>query len=184
MTVPNISEFRAKLKYGGARPSLFTVTVTNPAVGGIDADLTFKCHAASLPAWSLTSIPVAYQGRSIKVAGNRSFADWGISIYNDEDFGTRDKFEIWSNAINSLEGNVRTFQTSEQSLYKSVAEVTQLSQTGQPLRTYKMNGIWPTTVGEIALEWSQEGQIQAFPVTFSLDYFYIGNSVTGNGGGL
>ncbi len=184
MTIPNIAEFRSALKYGGARPSLFTVTVTNPAVGGIDTDLTFKCHTASLPAWTVNPIPVSYQGRVIKVAGSRTFADWTVSIYADEDFGTRDKLETWSNAINSLEGNVRTFATSEQALYKSVADVVQLSQTGQPLRAYKMNGIWPTQVSELQLDWSQGEAIHTFQVTFSLDYFYVGTSITGNGGGL
>lgn len=183
MTVPNISEFRAKLKYGGARPSLFTVMITNPAVGGVDSDLSFMCHSASLPSWDLTAIPVAYQGRTIKVAGNRTFNDWTINVYNDENFIIRDAMETWSNTINSLEGNVRTFQTSEQALYKSVADVTQMSQTGANLRTYKMNGIWPVTVGDIQLGWDQDTQIETFPVTFAIDYFYIDKSTTGDGGG-
>lgn len=182
MAVPNISEFRAKLKFGGARTNLFKVKITNPAVGGVDSDLAFRATSTDLPAWTVTPIQVFYHGRSIKVAGNRQFADWTVNIINDEDFNLRNAFETWSNKINSVEGNVRTFGTSEQSLYKSIGEVTQMSQTGADLRTYRMNGIFPIDVGQIAVDWSNDN-VQYFPVTFSLDYFTIETSATGNAGG-
>lgn len=182
MAVPNISEFRAKLKYGGARTNLFQVKITNPAVGGVDTDLAFRATSTELPDWTLTKIPVFYQGRSINVAGNRQFNDWTINVINDEDFALRDQFETWSNRINKLEGNVRDFPTSEQATYKSIGEVIQLSQTGKPLRSYRMNGIFPVTVGQIQMDWAQDS-VQYFPVSFAIDYYTIETSVTGTGGG-
>ena len=182
MALPNISEFRAKLKYGGARNNLFYVKITNPVVGGVDSELSFKCHAASLPAWEQTAIQVPYMGRQIKVAGNKTFGDWNVSIYNDEDFAQRDALETWSNRINSLEGNVRTLASSEQALYKSVAEVIQVSQTGKPLRSYKFSGIFPTQISPIQLEWGDDN-VERFDVTFSIDYFYVDNTTTGTAGG-
>jgi uncharacterized protein YlzI (FlbEa/FlbD family) len=58
----------------------------------------------------------------MKVAGDRTFAEWTVTIINDEDFLIRNAMEEWSNQINRLQRNVR-----EIGRYKSVAQVTQFS---------------------------------------------------------
>lgn len=178
----NINDFRAALKFGGARSSLFKVKITNPITTVADADLTMKCQAASLPGWNNQAIEVYYYGRSIKVAGNRSFQDWSTTIINDEDFKIRNALETWSNAINTLEGNIRNLPSSEQALYKSTAEVTQMSQTGLELRTYKFSGIFPNGISAINGDWGSTS-VETFDVNWSYDYFFLEPGPTGNAGG-
>ena len=109
----NISSFKSQGPiFGGARPSLFSVTMTPPAGGGAlnpagMNQLRFMCKAASLPEAQVSSIEIGYFGRKIKVAGERAFQDWQITVINDEDFAIRSMLESWSNGINTLESNIR-----------------------------------------------------------------------------
>ena len=108
----NIAAFKANgLVYGGARPSLFNVFLSVPAGIGIDLvsvdKFRFVCRAAEMPESTISNIEIPYFGRRIKVAGERSFADWSVTVMNDEDFAVRGMLEAWSNAINRIVANVR-----------------------------------------------------------------------------
>lgn len=179
----DINEFRAALKYGGARSSKFEIRVTNPITNVADQRLSLMARAAQLPASNLNMIEVFHMGRPIKVPGNRTYEDWTTTVINDEDFAIRNSIETWSNAINGFQTNIRKLPTSEQSLYKSTADVIQYSQTGQVLRTYRFIGIWPLNVATIELDWSNEA-VEEFQVTWAYDYFILGDTVTGDAGGL
>jgi len=179
----NINEFRSALKYGGARTSLFEVRITNPVFGGADRVSPFMVKAAQLPSFNLNQIEVFHFGRSIKVPANHTYEDWTTTIINDEDFSVRNAIEAWSNMINGPETNIRKLPTSEQSQYKSIADVTQFSQTGQPLRSYRFIGIWPTNISSIELDWGNEA-VQEFQVTWAYDYWVVGDSITGDAGGV
>ena len=62
----------------------------------------FLCKAAQLPASTVAEIPVPFRGRILKVAGDRTFEPWTVTIINDEDFNLRSAFEGWMNSINDL----------------------------------------------------------------------------------
>lgn len=172
----NIQDFKSNLKYGGARTSLFSVQITNPANTIADLQTPFFIKAASLPGININPLSVSYFGRPIKLAGNREFEDWNVTVINDEDFKIRNAMEQWSNSINGFETNVRKFPTSEHSQYKSTATITQFSQTGSALRTYKFIGIFPTNIAAIEMDWENES-VQNFGVTFSIDYWVVDSSI-------
>ena len=81
----NINEIKSQLALGGARPSLFQVTLTNPVNAAADLKFPFMCRAAQMPASTLGLIEVPYFGRKIKIAGDRTFAEWTVTCINDED---------------------------------------------------------------------------------------------------
>jgi hypothetical protein len=64
-----------------------------------------------------------------------------------------------------------------------VAQVTQFSKDGSKLRTYEFNGIFPSNISPIEMDWSTTDQIELFQVTFQYDYWTVGDSVTGDAGG-
>lgn len=179
----NVNEFSGALKAGGARNSLFQVQITNPINGVADVQVPFLCKAAQIPAATLGVVEVPYFGRTVKVAGNRTFAEWAPTIINDEDFAIRNAMEQWSNSINSFQGNLRNTGGSAPSLYKANAQVLQYSQTGDVLREYNFVGIFPTEVSTIDLAWETEG-IQEYTVTFQYDYWEVSGGTTGNAGGI
>jgi hypothetical protein len=174
----NINEMRSQLTFDGARQNLFQVQINNPANSSGDAKTRFMCQAAQMPGSDLGVIPVFYFGRQMKLAGDRTFAEWTVTIINDEDFLIRNAMEEWSNQINRLQRNVR-----EIARYKSVAQVTQFSKDGSKLRTYEFNGIFPSNISPIEMDWSTTDQIELFQVTFQYDYWNVSDSVTGDAGG-
>jgi hypothetical protein len=179
----NINEMRAQMALGGARPSLFQVQITNPVDPSGDLKLPFMCRASGLPPWQTGVVPVSYFGRRINLAGVRQFEPWTVTIYNDEDFIIRNAMEGWNNAQNTLEGNIANFGSASPNEYKSQATVTQLGKTGNVIRVYQFNGIFPVSVSGIELDWANGDAIEEFQVTFSLDDFFVAGGVTGNAGG-
>lgn len=174
----NINEMKSQLVYGGARQNLFQVQIDNPANGSAYLKTPFMVTSAQIPSSDLGVIPVFYFGRAMKLAGDRTFPDWTVTIINDEDFLIRNAMEEWSNRINRLERNVR-----EINRYKSTASVTQYAKDGTKIRTYEFSGLFPSNISPIELDWSTTDQIESFQVTFQYDYWKVGNSATGNAGG-
>lgn len=179
----NINEMRAQLTGGGARPSQFQVQITNPVNNSGDLKTPFMVQASSLPASTMGSVPVPYFGRTINVAGDRTFAEWNVTVINDEDFLIRNALEEWSQNINFHQQNTNGFGTSNPSAYKSQATVTQFGKNGQILRTYRFAGLWPLNIAEIGVDWSATDDIERFDVTFQYDWWTVTGGVTGNAGG-
>ena len=179
----NINEIRSNLALGGQRPTLFQVEMTNPANSAGDIKTPFLVRASQVPASTLGFIEIPYFGRKVKIAGDRTFAEWNVTVMNDEDFLIRNAMEEWMNEINSHLGNVRGFGSAADLNYKSTAEVTQFSKTGVPLRKYKFNGIFPVNLTEMEVDWNATDLIQEFQVTFQYDWWEISGGSTGNAGG-
>jgi hypothetical protein len=178
----NINLFAGALKLGGARTSLFQVNITNPANGAADIQVPFLARAAQIPAATIAPLDVPYFGRQLRLAGNRTFADWTATIINDEDMQIRNAMEEWSNSINGFQDNLRKFGASSPALYKSTAQVTQFSKTGVPVRVYNMVGIFPTEISAIEMDWGTDA-VSEFTCTFTYDYWEVSGGITGNAGG-
>lgn len=178
----NVQNFRASMVADGARASLFDVQLTFPlaiasggsapgSFGSAQQQVTFRARSSSLPGDSVTSIGVNYFGREIKLAGNRSFADWSFVVIQDEDFVLRNSFERWMSGINSHVGNLRTPSLlSGDGGYQQDAYVTQYGKTGDIIKVYKMVGCFPTDVSAIDLDWGSEA-IEEFTVTFAYQWW-------------
>lgn len=178
----NINTFKQRgLVYGGARPSLFNVFLSVPQGIGIDnvsADkFRFVCRTAELPASDVTSFDIPYFGRKIKLAGDRTFTDWSVTVMNDEDFAVRSMFETWSNAINRMVANVRDPVISAEQ-YKADLEVIQYSKDGSEIRSYEIIGAFPTQIGAISLDWDSANSIETFTVNFAYDYWTPGTETS------
>lgn len=170
----NVTEFRANLLGDGARPNLFQVSLTFPAVANSPVAgqrLSFLAKTAQLPGSTVGIAPLFYFGRELKFAGNRSFPDWSITIINDEDFNVRNAFETWMDALNSHSLNIRNPAAFNQLLYTADARVTQFSKTGLPLKTYNFVGMFPTDVSPIELDWGTNDSIEEFSVTLAYQYW-------------
>lgn len=172
----NINEFKSQLPFGGARPSLFQVQITNPINGLADFKIPFLVKAASLPASSVGSYIVPYFGRQIKFGGDRTFEDWNVTVINDEDFAIKNAMEAWLNAINSHTTNTRALPQD----YKSDAQIVQYSKDMLPLRQYTFRGIFPINVSAIDTSWETVDTIEEFTVTFQYDEWVVDGGTTGS----
>ena len=169
----NINDMKAQLVGGGAKPTLFQVVITNPINSSADFKVPFMVHATTLPPSQLGSFEVPYMGRKIQLAGDRTFPEWSVSVFNDEDFSIRNGMENWMNTMNSHTGNLRLTGTSSPAEYKSQATVTQYSKTGKPIRIYKFEGIFPTLLGDIQMDWNSTDSIETYNITFKYDLWTV-----------
>lgn len=171
----NINQFKAQgLVYGGARPSLFQIEVAPPVGIPLNPEafrkFVFTCRAAELPESTVSNIEIPYFGRKIKVAGERTYADWSVTVMNDEDFSVRSMFEAWLNGINTAVSNVRLPSASAEQ-YKTLVDITQFGKDGDILRVYQLWGAFPTQLSGIGLGWDSANAVEEFTVNFSYDYW-------------
>ena len=143
-TIPvrKITDFKGKLG-GGARPNLFEVELAFPDAAinpEVINNARFLVKAAALPASNITPIDVPFRGRILKVAGDRTFDTWTITVINDTDFGIRSAFEKWMNVINKMDNATGLTDPAE---YHKDAKVHQLDRDGSVLRSYKFWDILP-----------------------------------------
>lgn len=169
MAILGVDDFKSKLRGGGARANLFKVTLNYPAYAGGDTELTsFMCKAAQLPQSTVGSFPVNFRGRELKVAAERTFEDWTITIINDTDFGVRDPMERWMNGINGHAANTGLVNPVD---YQADLIVEQLDRDESVIKRVNIRGAFPIVVSPIQLSYDTRGEIEQFDVTFSYQYW-------------
>ena len=191
-SIPNnersIDSFKSRLIGGGARPNLFEVELNFPSgVGIFDEDIDNTTHrmmikGAQLPASNIAEVIVPFRGRQLKVAGDRRFDPWTITVVNDGDFKLREAFERWANFIIKVSDGSGTINPTD---YFADWRVNQLGraeneldvrgdQSGSTLpilRRYKMHGCWPSLVSPIELSYDTADTIEEFQVTLQVQWW-------------
>ena len=168
------TEFSSQLQYGGSRLNLFQFQLTFPTnlvsnSGVASTKLSFMAKSAALPASTVPAIEVPYFGRTIKVAGDRTFGPMNITVIMDEDYAVRNAFEAWSNSIKSHQSNLNT--AGDPSTYKIDCEVVQYGKDGSINKTYKLVGVYPSEIEAVTLSWDNNNSIGEFNVTLEMDYW-------------
>jgi hypothetical protein len=177
----DVGQFRAQMVGDGARPNLFEVIMPfpqiarvqgSPGAGAADQKFTFMCRTSQLPGSTLGAVPVNYFGREIKLAGNRTFPEWTVTILNDEDFLVRNTFEKWMNSINSHRGNFRAAGALSPSSYTADPIINHYGKEipGPIIKQVKLIGCFPIDVSPIDLDWGQNDTIEEFSVTLAFQW--------------
>jgi len=178
-----ISNFKSKLTGGGARANLFEVVLTFPDAAQPDQEVLeksrFLVKGANLPASNVAQIDIPFRGRILKIAGDRTFDTWTVTIINDTDFAIRSAFENWMNVINRLSDNTGLVNPAD---YQADAYVYQLDRDGSTLRSYRFYDTFPTQVGPIELSYDAQG-IQEFTVELQVQYYEAIKGTGPNAGG-
>ena len=168
----NIDDFKANLIGGGARANQFRVTVTPPPGIAIGLDVrrtSFLVRGSSLPAQTLGEIPIPFRGRSIYIAGDRTFGEtWSTTFMNDTDFMIRNAMERWSNGINDLADNTGVIAPGD---YQTDLTVEHLDRDDTVLKSYIFRSAWPNSVTAIDLTNEAADAIETFDVTWRYQHF-------------
>ena len=176
-----IDDFKSRLVQGGARPNLIGEQLS---VSTVEEDLKFRMmiKGAQLPASNIAEVVVPFRGRQLKVAGDRRFDPWTITVMNDGDFNIRDAFEKWSNFIIKVSDGSGTINPGD---YQADWVVHQLGRgagdlmtpgeqnTNQlpVLRSYKMRGCWPSSISGIELSYDSADTIEELQATMQVQYW-------------
>ena len=179
MASSNVSSFIQRVGQG-VKPNMFMVDVNFPGALGKNADdletTNIMCKSAALPGSNLGVIEVPFRGRTVKIAGDRTFDTWTVTFFNDKDFKLRAFFEEWANKINTHEANTsELFVPNSSTGYTADLKVKQLEKddttTGSILRTYTLFYCFPTNVSQIDLAYDSNDQIEEFTVEWQYSYF-------------
>ena len=182
--IRTISDFKSRLSGGGARPNLFEVELAFPNAVAIDNDVLqksrFLVKAAALPASTIAPIDVPFRGRILKIAGDRTFETWTITVLNDTDFSIRSAFEKWMNIINKMSDATGIVDPEA---YQKDATVKQLDRDGSVLRSYKFWDIFPTNISTIDLSYETTDTLEEFTVELQVQWWeaYRGSSLSAGG---
>ena len=181
-----IDKFKSRLTGGIARPNLFEVVLAFPdgtvdeSVSDIDPKTRFLVKAAALPASNIAPISVPFRGRQLKIAGDRTFDEWTITVINDTDFAIRGSFERWMNSMSKVSDNAGNINpedyTKDAYVYQlgraGVDAGSQSSQANMPiLRTYKFYSVFPTNVSQIDLSYDSSDAVEEFTVTLQVQWW-------------
>ena len=168
----NIDDFKANLIGGGARANQFRVTITPPPGIAIGLDVrrtSFLVRSSNLPGMTMGEIPIAFRGRNIYIAGDRTFDEaWTTTFFNDTDFMIRNAMERWSNGINDLADNTGVIAPAD---YQTDLTVEQLDRDDAILKSYIFRSAWPLSVSSIDLTSENATAIEEFSVTWRYQHF-------------
>lgn len=169
MAILGVDDFKSKLRGGGARPNLFQATINYPGFADGDPELTsFLVEAAELPGSTFGQIVIPFRGRQLKMAGDRTFAEWQTTIINDTDFAIRDAIERWMNGINAHSANTGL---TTPIAYEADLKIEQLDRNGDVIKTYTFRGAYPQDLSPIGLSYGDNDNIERFTCTWAYQYF-------------
>lgn len=188
-----LDNFKGRMSGGGVRANLFECEIAFPTIvlpnGVTETNITdkikFLVKASSLPASTITPISVPFRGRELKIAGDRTFEPWSVTVINDTDFSVRGAFERWINYLsrsldNAGEVNPATYQRDAWVYQLGRAPMNTAvdsADTIPVLRAYHMYGVFPTNVSAIPVSYADNSSIEEFTVDLQVQYWeaYNGN---------
>jgi len=180
-----IDDFKANVAGDFARPNLFQVDLNFPSGIINNSSLVnlgkFTVRAANLPASQVGVIEVPFRGRVLKIAGDRTFEPWTITVQNDSQFALRSAFELWASSIQAYNENFTSAaglgDADDASGYFSDMVVHQLARDVKDgnapkiLKSYKFYNVFPSAIAAIDLDYGNNDAIEEFTVELQTQYW-------------
>jgi len=170
----------------GQRATLFEVEGAIP--GGQDhfgGAKLFFIKAAQFPASTIGFIEVPFKGRKIKRPGDRTFAEWTLTVLQDEENFIREDFVSWMNAINDHDF---ILGAASAGLFPDW-NIRALKQDGtipanQNILGVRLISCFPSEVGTLEFNYETVDTFVEFTVTMQYDYWMsIGSAADPPGAG-
>ena len=117
---------------------------------------------------NIGNVNVPFRGRQIKIAGDRTFDTWSITVLNDTDFKLRNAFERWQNGINNMSDNEGLVNPAD---YQVDAFIDHLDRNGGTIKSYTLRGCFPVSIGAIDLSMEPTEAVETFEVSFRYLFF-------------
>ena len=178
----NLSGFTQALQGGGARANQFSVSMSGSGAAGLTGNFHFLCRSAQIPALTIGEVAVPYRGRQSFLAGDRTYDAWTVTVMNDRQYSVRAFLESWMDDMSDIGGTTKANALSASTYYGN-ATVMQLDRNNSAIRTYKLEGVWPTTLDAIDLSFDANDAVEEFGATFRFNWMTIGGTGGGGGGG-
>ena len=158
-----IDEFKAQLIGGGPRANRFNIFI--PRAGD---KIQFLAKAGNIPAATVGIVEVQWRGSVLKLAGDRTFENWTVSILNDVEFSARTAIEAWQQEIQEMGGGNGATTTD---YLISWAVVEQLNKDDSVLARYEFFNMFPLNIGAIELSHETVDALEQFDVEFAFSHW-------------
>jgi len=158
----NVEQFKGSFSEM-ARPNRFGVSGF-----GLGGQLQFLAKGASLPSATLSPAEAWYAGRSVKLAGDRQYPDWTVTMYQDIDAILYQNFQLWQQETLDHVSNLGWNSWAD---YKRDGQVVQYDREGFAIVGFTLIGAIPTELGALDLASDSNDTPSEFPVTLAFDYF-------------
>ena len=169
MATFRVDDFKSKLTGGGSRPNLFRATINFPGYAGGDVELTsFMCKDAQLPSSVISQIDVPFRGRQLKIAGDRTFENWNITVINESSMVVRNSFERWLNGINEHASGTGLVNPVD---YQADMLIEQLDRNDNVIKSCNIRGAFPVNLGAVDLSYESVDTIAEFTVEIAYQYW-------------
>ena len=180
-----IDDFKANVASDFARPNLFQVDLAFPSGIINNASLVrlgkFTVRAANLPSSQIGVIEVPFRGRTLKIAGDRTFEPWTITVMNDSKFKLRAAFEKWASSIQGYAENFTVARglgdRDDSTGYFADMTVQQLSRdiragkAPKVLKAYRFSNVFPSNIAAIDLDYGSNDSVEEFTVELQVQYW-------------
>ena len=180
-----LDDFKANVAGDFARPNLFQVDLNFPQGIINNSSLIelgkFTVRAANLPASNIGVIEVPFRGRVLKIAGDRTFEPWTITVQNDSNFVLRNAFEIWASSIQAYNENFTSAaglgDQDDATGYFADMTVHQLARdvkngdSPKILKSYRFYNVFPSNIAAIDLDFGSNDAIEEFTVELQTQYW-------------
>ena len=180
-----IDDFKANVASDFARPNLFQVDLAFPSGIINNSALVnlgkFTVRAANLPSSQIGVIEVPFRGRVLKIAGDRTFEPWTITVQNDSGFALRNAFELWASSIQAYNENFTSAaglgDADDSTGYFADMKVHQLARDAKNgekprvLKSYRFYNIFPSNISAIDLDYGNNDAIEEFTVELQVQYW-------------
>ena len=180
-----IDDFKANVASDFARPNLFQVDLAFPSGIINNASLVrlgkFTVRAANLPSSQIGVIEVPFRGRTLKIARDRTFEPWTITVMNDSKFKLRAAFEKWASSIQGYAENFTVARglgdRDDSTGYFADMTVQQLSRdiragkAPKVLKAYRFYNVFPSNIAAIDLDYGSNDAVEEFTVELQVQYW-------------
>ena len=163
-----INQFKANLIGAGPRNNRFEVFI--PRSG---TKIQFLCKTAALPGQVIEPMEIKYKGLTVKLAGDRTFESWTVTVLNDTDFNVRNAMERWMNGINAHQANTGLTNPVD---YQADLIVEQLDRDESVIKTYNFRGCFPINVSAIDVNYETVDTVEEFTTEFAVQYWESGTT--------
>jgi hypothetical protein len=143
-----------------ARPNRFQVILSRAG------NLQFFCKATTVPGNHVAAADVNYQGRIVKLPGDRENPDWTVTVYSDTTYAVYQAFQAWLKDINDPEGNTGNTPAG----VKADGIINHLGRDDAVINSWQIVGCLPTELGSVELDWGTNNTVSSFTVTLANDY--------------
>ena len=124
--------------------------------------------SSEFPPAQLGKLIVAFRGRQLKIAGDRTFENWNVTVIQESTMEVRNSFERWLNGINEHVNGTGLVNPVD---YQADMLVEQLDRNDNVIKAVNIRGAFPVNLGAIELSYETTDALAEYTIEWAYQYW-------------